>query len=262
MTIICDSFLLKSLPSQSPNPHLPPPSFIRRLWNIVSRHCLPSDKYVQRERPNRGFFARHARSNLPLEPVAIIPSQPTTAWKVRPGVEDDLEEDEKEEDSSVLPSCTRFHLQAQRRNLVIVHLCISSNRWWLRLSTSRNRSGKDVEAEVIADDFGQGVLRRAESETRIPHRIQLMPHDIQFSHVRLLIGFLKVFLMQIILVLLHDAILAPRHCQAACFSVTYFGRSPSDTHDTSPSTPGFKIFWIGIDKAAKASSCKGADLQF
>jgi hypothetical protein len=33
-----------------------------------------------------------------LEPVAIIPDRLTTAWKVRPGEEDDLEEDEKEED--------------------------------------------------------------------------------------------------------------------------------------------------------------------
>lgn len=105
---LCDSFLWyhsqKSLPLESSSPHLSHPPFICRLWNIMSRHRLPS---IQRERHNRGFFVRRARSNPPLEPVAIIPSQPTTAWKVRPGEEDYSEEDEKEEDpgTSKLEKC-------------------------------------------------------------------------------------------------------------------------------------------------------------
>lgn len=71
----------KSLPPESYVTRLSHPSFIRRLWNIISR-----------ERPNRSFFARRARSN---PPVTILPSQPTTAWKVR--LEDDLEEDDKDD---------------------------------------------------------------------------------------------------------------------------------------------------------------------
>lgn len=85
----------KSLPSESPGPNHPHMSFIRRLWNVISRHRRPVDESVSRECSNRGFFARRTRSN---SPVAIIPSQSTTACKVRPGEENDWEEDEKEED--------------------------------------------------------------------------------------------------------------------------------------------------------------------
>ncbi|KAG1791852.1 uncharacterized protein HD556DRAFT_1309669 [Suillus plorans] len=94
----------KSLPPESSVTRLSHPSFIRRLWNVISRHCPPANESVSGERPNRSFFARRARSN---PPVTILPSQPTTAWKVRLEEEDDLEEDDKDDDPSVnTQTCT------------------------------------------------------------------------------------------------------------------------------------------------------------
>lgn len=83
-----DSSLWESRLSQSSSSHLPRLSFIRRLWNVISRHRSPADGSVVRGRPIHGFFTRHARSNSPSKPVTIIPSKPT-AWKIRPGEEDD-----------------------------------------------------------------------------------------------------------------------------------------------------------------------------
>lgn len=104
----------KSLPSESPGPHLPHLSFIRRLWNVVSRYRPPGDEFVSRERSNRGFFARRTRSNSPLEAMAIMPSQLTTAWKIRPGEEDSSEEDEEDDD----PSSSKRGGKQRKRSLV------------------------------------------------------------------------------------------------------------------------------------------------
>lgn len=84
-----DSCLWESCPSESSSSHLPRLSFIRRLWNVISRHRSSADGSVSREHPNIYFFTRRARSNSPSELVTI--SQPT-AWKVPPG-EDDSEDD-------------------------------------------------------------------------------------------------------------------------------------------------------------------------
>ncbi|KAG2344384.1 WD40 repeat-like protein [Suillus weaverae] len=111
-----DSFLWyysqKTLPLPSSGPHLPHLSFIRRFWNVISRHRPPANESVSRERPHRGFFAHRARSNSHSKPVTIIPSQPTTLWKVRPGEEDDSEDDDSEEDVSPLPTLIHCHLNA------------------------------------------------------------------------------------------------------------------------------------------------------
>ncbi|KAG2138646.1 WD40-repeat-containing domain protein [Suillus bovinus] len=82
----------KSLPLESSGTHVPHVSFIRRLWNVISRHRPPANESVSQEPPNRGFFARCSRSN---SSVTIVSSQPT-AWKVWPG--EDLGKDEQEED--------------------------------------------------------------------------------------------------------------------------------------------------------------------
>lgn len=94
----------KSLPSPSSGPHVPHLSFIRRFWNVISRHRLPTDGSVPRERPKRSFFARSTHSNSPLELANIIPSQPISAWKVQ--LREDDEEDEMEDPgASKLEKC-------------------------------------------------------------------------------------------------------------------------------------------------------------
>lgn len=97
----------KSLPSESSAPYVPHLSFIRRLWNVISRHCPRADDPFSHERSNRSFFTRRTRSNSPLEPVDIISGQSPTAWKIQPGEEDDSGEDENDDDpgTSKLEKC-------------------------------------------------------------------------------------------------------------------------------------------------------------
>jgi hypothetical protein len=99
-----------------------------------------------------------------------------------------------------------------------------------------------------------------------------------FRYVHLSIASLKVFSMQInlmyvasiilfcfsdlcVLSLLHDTVLAPRHRQIVRFLVAYSPAAPPTFVIHHLLSTGVEIFSNDIDKAAKASSCKGAALQ-
>ncbi|KAG1758278.1 WD40-repeat-containing domain protein [Suillus occidentalis] len=76
----------QSLPSPS---HLPPLFSARRLWNIISRRRPPPDQSIPRERPRRGLFSHHARSNLSLELATAVSNQLVQEGKVVEGEGED-----------------------------------------------------------------------------------------------------------------------------------------------------------------------------
>ncbi|KIK43402.1 hypothetical protein CY34DRAFT_11728 [Suillus luteus UH-Slu-Lm8-n1] len=69
------NFFESSQISLRSGPHTPHLSVIRRFWNVVSRHRPLADESASGERQNHGFFARRARTQLPLEPATAVPGQ-------------------------------------------------------------------------------------------------------------------------------------------------------------------------------------------